>query len=116
MCLTVPPAKVLQKPFLMPGSVNFGTSVPAYAALMKKHGYTTVYCERIGVNCFHVKSSALTPDILAACPVGRRAYKPPAYVGPPHTPRCWPDNGIPFYECGTEAQAAAVYCAWLLWN
>jgi hypothetical protein len=95
-CLTLPPASVTGKPTIRPGTVNFGASVGAFAGLVKQFGYTTVYCESKGVNCFHVKTSMLTKEILQSCPLGRQAWKPARYV--PSATGCSPSDGTPLYE------------------
>jgi hypothetical protein len=100
-CLTVPPASVTGKPFLIPGAINFGVSIPLWAALAQKHGYTMVYCEQLGVNCFYVKSQHISPGLRRSCPVGPRAWKPPRYYGPA-SGQCWRDNGIRFWELDCE--------------
>ena len=73
-CLTVPPASETGKAFLIPGAVNFGVSVPLYASFAEKHGYTMVYCESLGVNCFYVRTEYVEASLRKSCPVGRKAY------------------------------------------
>lgn len=93
-CLTIPPASVVGRPFLLPGAVssqrifrplfilrcvstvsrcrsgeqiNFGATVPAFAALASQHGYTLVYCESVGVNCYSKRPPP--PPAFALLPV-----------------------------------------------
>ena len=45
-------------------------SVRAAAQLGKRHGYTLVYCESHGVNCFFVDNTVLRESVVASVPAG----------------------------------------------
>ena len=66
-----------------------GASVEAMRRLGRRHGYTMVYCESAGVNCFLVRDDVLG---LPAMPRGEREevlaslttprlHRPPRYFG-----------------------------------
>ena len=72
------------------GGAYFGMSVDALRLLGATHGYTLVYCESRGVNCFLVLDSAVGFDVRAyaqqARAVGGRSALPaeqraPNYFG-----------------------------------
>lgn len=108
-CITVAPASVTKRPWIKPGSLNFGVSVAAMASLVSAHGYTTLYCESAGVNCFHVDSRRLPPQIHETCPLGSRAYKPPRYVNG----QCHAEDGTQMYklDCKTLEVVNSTYTA-----
>ena len=62
---------------------------------------TLLTCEQT-VAMVVVRSERLSAEIKATCPIGRAAFVEPSIVGLPHTMRCWPDNGIEFWELDCE--------------
>lgn len=58
----------------------FGASVGAMATLGASKGYTLLYCESHGVNCFFVRRDLL-PASLPAGLTAAALYRPPNYKG-----------------------------------
>lgn len=61
------------------GSNYFGASLLALTNLNKRKGYSLVYCEKGGVNCFFVRDDCLTPNLKVLSV--EEAYQTPKYGG-----------------------------------
>lgn len=61
------------------GTNYFGASLLALTNLNKKKGYSLVYCEQGGVNCFFVRDDCLTPELRVL--TVDEAYQTPKYGG-----------------------------------
>jgi hypothetical protein len=59
-CATVLGYELACVEYLSQGYINAGGSVPVFTALAAQHGYTVLYCESVGVNCFLVKTARLS--------------------------------------------------------
>lgn len=103
---TVPPPEVTKEKWIKVGTLEFGATPEAFAALGAAHGYKMVYCEKRGVNCFLVRNELLAPEHAACIPAVLR--EPPRYVVPGKiwksqknvslAGRCQPRRGAAFYE------------------
>lgn len=58
----------------------FGVSASALAHWGQRHGYSLVYCESHGVNCFLVRNDALGADVAAVLSVAE-LFAPPNFFG-----------------------------------
>lgn len=64
------------------GTNYFGASLLAFSKLGQKYGYTLVYCDKTGVNCFFVNNKIIASKNLHFNNMGdvAKIYKPPNYT------------------------------------
>lgn len=74
ICVTV--AKVQELVFWEYQSQYHGGSVCAFRCLAKQNGYTMIYCESAGVNCFWVRNDLLENYLKVSAEFAQKIFSP----------------------------------------